>query len=379
MKRSEVIKTAPTFHGLESDASHFENFLVDADGVVAEARIPKLIPGRDAYVLGQYLRPLAKRYGRFWAFHSAPTTVALPDNCFAKSLKGFTHHGDEESFRALLAECAEHGIARPSGYADVFHQYYRSPRVHWSVNALLAPAFAGGWQEAIRPGLHLGRYHKYDMRSAYLWASTLGMPDVKTYQKSQQIGRFNGVYRVLLMHPNPGAPFPFNRSRECLATTEEIETYNLKVQRVINGVIWKRTIPGDQILDAIMKVSFWKQAGRSYWGQWSQMERVECFAGGRRWRIPNLSLNLPWAQVVVSRVKKRLWEASPEAMHVFVDSIITPREIKVGSELGDWRLEHTYENGVLIRGTGQYGDPTKKKLDRAAGIGHNSKRRDIAC
>jgi hypothetical protein len=244
MKRAEILKRAPSYFGLET-----------------EGRMPRLIPGVDAYVLPQWLRTLAKAYPRYWTFHATPTTVALPDNAYAKSLKGFTAHENEESFRALLAECAEHGVARPSGYADIFHEYYRSPRVHWSVNAVLAPAFAGGWQEAIRPGIHLGRYYKYDMRSAYLWAGSLGMPDVRSYQKSQRIGKFNGCYRVLLMEPNSSAPFPFNRSREVLATTEEIEAYNLKVQRVITGCIWKRTVSGDEILNAIMKVSFWKQAG----------------------------------------------------------------------------------------------------------------------
>jgi hypothetical protein len=108
------------------------------------------------------------------------------------------------------------------------------------------------------------------------------------------------------------------------------------------------------------------------------MARVECVAGGKRWKIPNLSLNIPWAQLIVSRVKRRLWEASPDALHVFVDSVITPHKIATGSELGDWRLEHTYEDGVLVRAAGQYGDPRKKTLDKMAGVPLTSKRRNLA-
>ena len=59
---------------------------------------------QDAYIQPQHLRPLAKKYGRFWSFHSIPTTVALPGNRYAKSLKGFTSHQNETDFRELLRE-----------------------------------------------------------------------------------------------------------------------------------------------------------------------------------------------------------------------------------------------------------------------------------
>lgn len=127
---------------------------------------------QDAYMPPLQLRRLAKESGRYWSFHSIPTTVALPNNRYAKSLNSFLDHDDEPSFRELLREYSDFGVPRPSSYADVFHDTFKSPRVPWSINALLAPCLAGGWQQAIATGAHRGKtYRKYDMRSAYLWAA----------------------------------------------------------------------------------------------------------------------------------------------------------------------------------------------------------------
>ena len=330
---------------------------------------------KDAYLQPLQLRPLAKQHKRFWSFHSVPTTVALSGNRYAKSLKAFSSHTDEDSFRELLREYAEYGCPRPSGYADVFHESFKSPRVSWSVNAMLAPVMAGGWQSALSVGRHLGTYRRYDMRSAYLWAATLGMPDTRTYTRSLSPwnnGGHDGVYRVKLLHPTPNAPFPFDRATECLASNLEIETYDLPVSEIVDGVIWKRTVDAKDIMDAITKVSTWKLAGRSYWGRWAQLTRVMCHSEKKKWQLPNVTLNIPWAHMIVSRVKMRLWESTRNAVHVFVDSVITPETLKTGESIGDWRLEKTYEHGVIIRGPGQYGDVAADNLEKMAGTALDS-------
>lgn len=340
----------------------------------------EIVDGRDAYISHPQLRALAKQHGRYWSFHSIPTTVALPDNRFAKSLKGFTNHQEESQFRELLREYADHGVPRPSGYADVFHKLYYSPRVPWSVNALLAPAFAGGWQAHLHPlkTVFRGTHYKYDMRSAYLWAATLGLPDSESYQRSLKPGKtkYDGIYRFET-RPVAGAPFPFDQAHECIATNQEIELYGLPVLKVIDGVIWKNMLAPQKLLDAIMAVSTWKQAGRSYWGRWAQMQRIKCTANGRDWFIPNLALNIPLAHLIVSRVKMRLWLASRNAVHVFVDSVITPEKLETGDKVGDWRLEKTYTNGVVVKATGQYGSIDDLKLERMAGVPKDSPARFV--
>lgn len=327
---------------------------------------------QDAYVDTLDLRRLAKMTGRYWAFHRIPTTVALPGNRFAKSLRAFTDHTTEDSFRELLREYRDLGVARPGGYADVFHQRFRSPHICWSVNALLAPAFAGGWQEAIDVGYFPGVYRKYDMRSAYLWAVTLGLPDTRTYTHSMQPWKKEGVYRIRLQQTCDTAPFPFNRTRNVLASTQEIDTYGLRIEEVLDGIAWRNVIEPTEILDKISLVSTWKQAARCFWGRWAQVARVQCVSGAKRWELPNLALNVPWAHMVISRVKMRLWEFSSDAKHVYVDSVITPRELPTGPNIGDWKLEKTYKHGVLVRETGQYGDATELRLERMAGVAHDS-------
>lgn len=334
---------------------------------------------QDAYLPALKLRALAKEHGRYWAFHSLPTTVALPGNRFAKSLDGFMDHPTEPMFRELLREYSEHGVQRPTGYADVFHEKFFSPRVPWSINNLLAPCFAGGWQAALVPGVHRGKLYKYDLRSAYLWAATLGLPNVDSYRRCVKPSRragIEGLYRVKLQMPNPDAPFPFNHAYECIATAQEMEMYNLRVESIVDGVRWFDTISGDEIVNKIKLVSTWKQAARSYWGRWAQLQRVSCVAGAKIWTLPNISLNIPWAHAIVSRVKMKVWECSRNAVHVYVDSLITPEVLPTGMAVGDWRLEATYHDGVFVKGPGQYGALHSQRLERMAGVAKDSPSRN---
>ena len=336
--------------------------------------VQRVEPGRDAYVSQQQLRGLVKRGSRWWTFHGAPTTVHLEGNSYAKRIDGFTHHLDnEETFLELLREYGEQGCPRPTGYADVFHAHHRTARVPWSVNAMLAPALAGGWQAALIPGIFRGVYHRYDMRSAYLWAGSLGLPDPATYQAASSISkRLSGVYRVTLTERHPDAPYPFTKAREALATDEEIELYGLKVGRVIAGVTWRRLLDPEPMMEAIRRVSTWKQAGRSYWGRWGQTAQVMCHTRtGKSWAIPNVSANVPAAALIIARVKARVWTAAAAAVHVYIDSVITPRTLRTGPALGDWKLEHTYHDGVIIKAPGWYG-PIGQPLEKMAGVPKNS-------
>ena len=336
--------------------------------------------GQDAYVNNLTMKQLAREYGRYWMFHSTPTTVALPNGCFAKALTPFLSHATEPEFRELLKEYSDCGVPRPNGYADVFHERFTAPRVNWSINSRLWPLFAGGWQAAI-PGNHTGEFYRYDMRSAYLWSATIGMPNVKSYARSCQPWRErkgkHGVYRIVLLGADTVAPFPFNRASECLATTEEIDTYGLRIGQVIDGVTWDSLIPGDEIVSALQTTSTWKLAARAYWGRWAQSGRVECVAKGKSWFLPNVTLNIPWAHMIVSRVKLRLWKAATNAVHVFVDSVITPHVLETGPNLGDWRLEKAYWHGVIIRAPGQYGDAATGYMEKMSGVPVGSAKRDM--
>lgn len=332
--------------------------------------IGRIEPGRDCYLQPTQLRALAAQSSRYWSFSGVPTTVALPDNRFAKSMKGFPSHQHEHEILDLIEEFASFGVPRPSGYADVFHDKFRSPHIPWSINAAFADIFSGGWEASLCPGSHAGTYRRYDLRSAYLWSAQLGLPNAKSYRFGMHPYRTirNGIYRVTLIRNTPLAPFPFNRACTCIATAEELETYSLPVGEIHSGVTWDGLDDPHRITDAVTCIPAWKFAARSYWGRWAQRGAVECVAGDKKWNLKNITLNVPWAHLIVSRVKMKLWEYSKRALHVFVDSIITGDVLPTGPSVGDWRLEEEYAHGVTVLGPGQYGPLDKPILSRMAGV-----------
>src|SRR4051812_11767901 len=104
--------------------------------------IQQITPFQDAYLSQHELRRIVSRAKfesespRYWSFGGIPTTIALSDNRYAKSLDAFQDHAfdvreindgsevqpDYSRFYGLLEECAQSGVPRPSGYADVFHE-----------------------------------------------------------------------------------------------------------------------------------------------------------------------------------------------------------------------------------------------------------------
>ena len=333
---------------------------------------------RDCYLPRRQLRPLLRGASRWWQFNDMPTTVELGARRYAKSLDNFGDHKEAEqepAFQELLREYAAYNVPRPSGDADVFHEQFRAPGVNYTCTLDLAPGLVGGWQDALSVGIHRGAHYRYDMRSAYLWAGSLGLPDVRTYRHASYIGHEPGLFRVRLERIVPNAPYPFNRTTRVMATTDEIELYSLPVAEVLTGVTWRRLVDPYPMLEAVAAVTTWKQAGRSYWGRWGQVERVSCHTRAKSWELPSLTANIPYAHLIVSRVRSKLWTHAGKGVHVFVDSVITPERLKTGDDLGDWKLEKVYPDGVQVRGPGWYGEPGKR-LEKAAGVALGSSARD---
>jgi len=285
--------------------------------------------------------------------------MQMPGEGMIKAIDRFSlrHVVTEEAFNEFLRECTFFGCPRPSSYSSVFHTVYKSPRVRWSLHAIFSDWFAGGWQQARRVGTLPGAWHQYDLNSAYLWAVTRGLPDVKSMRVSQQFGRWPGMYALELTRPIETLPYPFNTNKFVNATTAEIDAYALPVARILGGVIWSGEIDGAPIVDAIKQFSFAKECARSFWGRWCSTLPVECATrSGKRWELPNPVQNFVWAHLVVSRVKTRVWLEARNAAHIFVDSIITTDQLPTGEGLGQWRKVQEYVNGVRIKHAGYYGD-----------------------
>lgn len=329
-------------------------------------------PGRDAYLSALRLRALA-RGKRHWRFYNNPTTVALSRECYAKNLDAFHSHNETEAlFQEYLYQTKAVGVPRPSGYADVFHAQHHSPHIPYGINRGLAFAFSGGWQQAVEVGIFPGTFYQYDMRSAYAWAMLGGLPEASTYRRCRKpwtADGESGVYRLSLLCKQPSAPFPFNTSTEVLATPLEIETYGLPIARVRCGVRWDGWHDTTKMLDTLTSVPAWKNAARSYWGIWAQRKAITCVTQAREWCLYNRFLNVPWAHIIVSRVRMRVWSAARRILHAFVDSIITDdATVKIGNALGDWRLQRVFPDGIIVKSAGQYtplGSPRFEKFSGA--------------
>lgn len=244
---------------------------------------------------------------------------------------------------------------------------FKTARIPYSVNAQFAHAFAGGWEQAKVTGVLSGRWLKYDMNSAYLWASTLGLPRPSTFKFAKRLAARPGLYHLELATTLDHLPYPYNMRRFVNATDDEINLYGLPIARVISGVTWEDSLPEDVVTEVVKRFSFGREVSKAYWGRWCSTDTIRCTVGEASWELPNPALNLVWAHVLIGRVRARVWQESKNAAHVFVDSIITTDEIRTGSGLGAWRLDAEYASGVKIRHAGFYGPADSDEWDRTSG------------
>lgn len=329
----------------ESDASQLRN-------------LPALQSGVDAYAPLPYLNLYRRDALRYWSVAGRLTSLQMPGHGMVKAIDRFApqHTYTPEAFQEFIREAAFYGCPRPTSYGSIFHTQYRSPRVRWSLHAPFADHFAGGWQQARMTGDLPGKWIQYDLNSAYLWACSLGLPNVRSLRVSRHIGRWPGMYALELVRADDSLPYPFNLTRWVNATTEEIDLYSLPIQRILGGVVWSDEISGDPIIDTIRQFTFAKEVARSFWGRWCSTTPVECTtASGAQWELRNPIQNFVWAHLIIARVKARVFAHGMNAAHIFVDSLITTDELPTGNGLGDWRKEREF-NGLRIRHAGYYGD-----------------------
>jgi hypothetical protein len=225
----------------------------------------------------------------------------------------------------------------------------------------------GGWQQTFRAGAFTGQWKLYDLQSAYYAALLEGLPDPESYRCTRII-LDDGLYRVKLAQPVPGAPYPYDFSTEVLATGEEIRRYALPVVDVIAGVAWTKGYNVSGIARACDRWTFAKRARRAFWGAWASSEAVTCNTAGKSWTPLRARPHPVWVHLILGRVRRKLWEAvSHRALHVYTDSILTQDTLTCGTSPGTWRLVHTYDKGVRVGRPGQYG-PLGEAWERYAGV-----------
>lgn len=323
---------------------------------VSPLYLDKLVPGSDSYVVPDMMpAPGSPGINRAWRFHNILRSVAWSKGGVVKNRAPFDDHHDPDAFLALLDEAASRNVERPSGYGDLFHQTYWSPALSGAARRTLTFEVPGAWQEmTVLPGKYLGTWRRYDIRSAYLWSMAQGLPNPKSFRWSEKFGRRDGLY-CCRVAPHPTAPYPYRVGGDLPVTRQEIDTYGLSVERIHYGVTWSNPWDIDPMMKAVTSWSCWKQVGRSFWGRYASLGKVQCetYKSGalnKAWELPNRFVNPVWAHLILGRVRLRLFDVArtmPTA-RVYVDSVVVSGELPTGDALGDWKLEAEF-HGLDIR------------------------------
>lgn len=248
------------------------------------------------------------------------------------------------------------GVHHPSTFGDCYHQLAPQPaRIKHTYNGMFSWWSGGPWEEALKPGIFPGQWYRYDLRSAYRWAATLGLPDVhylRAWKRHPRPESVNGLW-IATIELRGDLPNTFRRSGPVVISSEELRTYKVKAN-IIRGVEWTRTLSGTYVEDTLTKLPNAKEAGRAYWGRWISRDPLTCWTQAKKWDMPNRVANFVYGWLIVGRVRSRVWQYASEAAHVYVDEILVPHEVDTGDNNGDWHLKETYPAGIVVKRTGHF-------------------------
>ena len=323
---------------------------------------PVVIPEQSGYTTSIQLRKAweSRAFSQSWALGGMIVSGKLSSENgkgLWKSYERFVPAITEER----LAQLVEVGVNHPSSYADCYHQLAPAVRrVKRTVNAIFDWWPGGPWQEARQTGTHSGVWYRYDICSAYRWASLLGLPDMSSltvWSDRRYDETLDGLWVVELQERDRRfLPKLLSGGGPVVMATEELRMYDIRPERVYRAVTWSRTLPSDYVEKTLQKLPCAKEAGRAYWGRWIARDKLTCRSQSKNWYLSNNVANFVWGWLIVGRVRSRVWQASQYACHVYVDEVLIPHELPTGDGIGDWKLKEQY-NGIDVRRTGWYGTP----------------------
>lgn len=249
------------------------------------------------------------------------------------------------------------GVHHPASYADAYHQL--APKVEWRpaiYNRIFEGWSGGPWSEARRVGEFRGRWYRYDLRQAYRWAATLGLPEPSTYRLRPRYVDAPGLWLAELKAPRPDLPNCFHGVTPVVVSTEEIEVYGLRV-KVWRGVTWERVTGPEYVERTLERLPCPREAGRAFWGRWIARDPLVVRTAAKEWQLTtNPWRHFIWGWLIVGRVRLRVWQAAPEAAHVYVDEIVVPHQLPLTEDrLGAWRPKSEYPDGITVHRTGHFG------------------------
>lgn len=317
-----------------------------------------VVPGRAGYADGAALFEAyhGGRFARSWwlgsRLVSAQATAAEGKGMWKAAERLPTPVPDE-----LLPALAAAGVHHPASFADCYHQLApRTPILRATYSRLFEWWPGGPWAEAKITGELRGHWYRYDLRQAYRWAATLGLPDPDGFEVTRNWRDRPGLWVAEIEGPVAHLPAVFRTPGPVVLSSEEIDAYKLRV-RVYRGVVWRREHPADYVERTLQRLPCPNEAGRAYWGRWIARDPLLVKTAAREWSLRiNPFRNFIWGWLIVGRVRLRVWEAAADAAHVYVDEILVPeRRDAEADTLGSWRPKADYPDGVTIHRTGHWG------------------------
>lgn len=347
---------------------------------------------------GELSRILLKHKGRAqaWRVGRFYSTVRLDSGRVHRKMF-VTGPGQSEDAKleplVSLAEALARAKREPfaSSWGGVWRQYGVFPgKVGEIPRMLMESEFVHArkpypWIEQRTTGALEGAWQEWDISSAYAWASSLGLPDLRTVRRTDKASiADDAIYLVdgplanargladwwtlptwaRIDEHREAAPgyVDYRRKRSSLAWVpgEFMNRFGLEPRKVRVALAWTHTVEFLPIFDRIREElpDWWKNVLRAHWGDWGASAPVvrETWENGRCIRESAMPTGLRsplWSWIVQGRVTGAVVPAGEHAARIFIDSAVTPAEYSPGNEgtdLGQWKRKAFYPDGVLLRG-----------------------------
>jgi len=306
--------------------------------------------------------------GTMWRYHRHIRTYRPSTQVFYKNVRGL-NPDTEQDFWNVIHSCQRAGLRMPSSFSGIFHQVFESPWPDISSTALFQNQTVGAWQQAFIEGSCKGKLYKYDLNSAYQWAASQPLPDIRSWYPVRSIDDswslcFGQVEKL---------PFYVSTNDPQLWTREEIESQKLKIANFVIGIGFDKWVDLRPVF-AVIREWFpfcYKRIGRAFWGRWNTAQSIEqvSWINGRERRLTlqNRLFNPYWSRYITSRVKTRLADIIVQAgaVQVYVDSVICYEELPTGEAVGDWKLVDTFSD-LYFYGAGVYTE--KDRIIKRSGM-----------
>lgn len=319
----------------------------------------RITPGRNGYASADALREAEQEGRTSQSWWLGPEIVSC--QIAARLGGGIWKRRDKietEDAATLLPRLERAGVRHPSSWTDCYHQIAPSvPLVIRTWNGLLDWWRGAPWSEARRIGIFGGRWYRYDLRQAYRWAATLGLPDTTTLHAHRRYQDTAGLWQGNFRGDTSALPTVLrDATGPVLVSSEDLEIYRIPF-RVTRGVTWDRAHPADFVERTLARLPCPREAGRTFWGRWIARTPLTIkTANGAREMPRNIFANFAWGHLIMHRVRARVWQAAANAAHIHVDEIVVPEPMDCGPDvLGAWREKAVYEQGIVVYRTGHWG------------------------